>query len=405
MASPLFSLDDLTTPLTREQVQASIYRVLGKVGVDTSTWKSGAVVRTMIVGVSLVLASFSTLQAQIARMGFLELAEKKWLTLVARYVYGVERRDATFATGEVTLTNSKGGVFDLDPSDLIVRNPKTGKTYRNTSRILLGSVGSPTATLTVAVVADEAGSGSTAPPGDVTDLTTPLNGVSCTNVSAVVGLDEERDESLRTRCYEQLGALSPFGPWDAYSAAVRNAARADGSVVGVNRVRITKDGYGNVTAYVASASGPVDGELGDTTTDLGAADDAVQRWAAPLAVTAWTKSAIAKPLAISYEVWLYATSGRTPDQIKDAIAARLTSFIASQPIGGNIIGNADGQIYLDAIQAAIASALPEIFHVDVQVGDSSEGALELLPYEVAVLAGTPVSRGVHQVSPPEGLAA
>src|SRR3712207_6412770 len=149
---PTFSIDDLTTPLTREQVQTKIYDVLALVGTRTTSWKPGAVARTMITACAVVIAAFSSLTALIARSGFLELAEGKWLALVAWYVYGVEKRYATFAEGEVTLTNTGGGIYPMDAGDLIVGNPDTGAQYRNSGSFTLGAL----STLTVPIVAVEA---------------------------------------------------------------------------------------------------------------------------------------------------------------------------------------------------------------------------------------------------------
>ncbi|HKU42874.1 MAG TPA: baseplate J/gp47 family protein, partial [Polyangiales bacterium] len=115
------------------------------------------------------------LTAQIARSGFLELAEGDWLTLVARHVYGVEREQATFAAGEVTLTNSGGGSFTLDADDLVVWNPTIKKSFRNPAGFTLG----PADDITIPIVAIEAGTASTSSPGAITEIETTLLGVTC----------------------------------------------------------------------------------------------------------------------------------------------------------------------------------------------------------------------------------
>jgi uncharacterized phage protein gp47/JayE len=394
---PLFSIDDLITPLTREQVQASIYRVLGIIGVNTTSWKPGAVVRTQIVASSIVLAALSKLQASIARSGFLEFSEGDWLKLVAIYVYGVTPIDASFASGFVTLTNTGGGVYSLDADDLVFINTRTGLTYRNSGSVTLGAL----TTITIPILATEAGSASTANAGEITQMSTPLLGVTCTNTLGLTGLDAESDPALRERCYEQLGALSPMGPWDAYGSALRNAKRADGSSLGITRTRINKDGFGGVFVYCANASGPVPGTVGDLTSDLGIADEAIQQWAAPLAVTAHTISATAVPIAVTYEVWMYNTSGRTPTEVEQLISDRLslpTGFFPTQPLGGNVIGGSPGKVFVDAIRAAIASVLPQIFHVVVTLPASDT----TLAVSEVPTAGTITSLGVHQSAPPEG---
>lgn len=388
------SLDDLTTPLTRQEVETSIYDVLGLIGVKTTTWKEGGVVRSMITAVALVFSALSELQALIARGGFLELAEGSWLTLVARYVYNVERVLATFAAGQVTLVNSAGGVFDFDAGDLTFVNSRSGKTYKNSLSVHLGAV----STITITVEAVEAGSDSTAAPGEISALQNALTGVTCTNALSVVGRDDEEDPALRVRCAEKLGSLSPFGPWDAYNFAARNAVRADGSLIGVTRVRTVPDGFGNITTYVASESGAVTGDQDDATTDLGAINDAIQKLAAPLAVSAYVASATPVVVAPTIRVWLYNTSGLTPQQILDSMSAKLVQFIAAQPLGGNVIEGALGKVFLDAMRTAIGSALPQIFHVQI---DSPAADVELSINEVAVL-GTVTFAAVTQVPPSTG---
>jgi phage-related baseplate assembly protein len=382
------TLDELTTPLTRDEAQAAIYAVLGRIGVSTTSWKPGAVVRTIITGVSSLVASLTALQAQIARSSFLELSQGDFLKLVAKYVFGVDYNPPTFATGLLTIVNSGGGVYALDADDLIVSNGSA--TYRNVAAVSLAAG----ATVTIVVRADEEGSGSSAGAGEINQIVTALPGVSCTNPTALVGADVESDASLKTRCYEHLGALSPMGPWDAYSYAVRSAQRDDGSSIGVSRVRVTKDGFGNVYVYVATKSGAV------VAGDLAVADEVVQRQAAPLGVTAYTASATEVPVPVTYELWLYNTSGRSEDQIKAAVDIKLASFFSTTPLGGNVISG-DGRVYVDAIRAAIASTFPETIHCEVTAPTSD---IVLAPSEVAVSAPSTVV-GIHQVAPPEGYSA
>lgn len=390
----LFSLEDLTTPLTRQQVQASIYDVLGIVGTNTTSWKSGAVVRTMIVGVSVVLAVCSELMADIAKSGFLELAEGAWLALVARYVYGVDKILADFAEGEVTLINTGGGIYTMDPDDLVVINPTTSKAYRNTSGFTLNAM----STITVPIRAIEAGSASTVLAGSITEIETTLLNVTCSNAAALVGSDEEPDQELRLRCAEKRGALSPMGPSDAYASAVRNSPRADGTLIGVNRVLVIKDGYGNVTTYVATASGALTGDEDDPTTDLGAVNERIQQLAAPLAVTANTISATERAIDVTCQIWIYNTSGLTDPQLIELLGKRLDTYLSSQPIGGNVIGGDPGKVFADALRTGIGTLRPEVFHVVVSLPAAD---IELLQNEVPVL-GT-LTPTIHQVPPKAGL--
>lgn len=383
-----FSIDELITPLTSAQVKTKIYAALAAVGVRTSSWKPGAVVKTQIAASSIILGALSQIQSDIARSGFLEYSSGSWLTLVAYYVYGVKRLSASFAAGTIKLVNTGGGVYSLGPDDLIFVNPTTGKSYRNSGSITLGAM----ATITVPIVATESGTESTTSPNTITQLQTTLAGVTCTNEAALVGLDAEKDPALRERCYEQLGALSPFGPWDAYGSALRNAKRADGTPLGIVRTRLNKDGKGRIDVYCATATGALGGP------DVVIADEAVQQWAAPLAVNAITQSASAVPITIAYELWMYNTSGNTPDQVEALVATTLGNFMATQPLGGNVIGGGAGKVFQDAIRSAIQATLSQIFHVVVT---APAGDTTLAINEVPTLNGTPTAI-VHQQAPPEG---
>lgn len=371
----MFSFDDLTRPLTRQQVQDSLYDVLAILGVSTTTWKPGAVLRTFIVVSSVALAAFSRMQAAVARSGWLELAEGEWLTLAAWYLFGVRRERATFATGPVTMQNTGGGIFEFDPEDLVFVNRFNGRTYRNTEPVSLG-IGE---TVTIAVRATEVGTASNAPPGAIDALESPLSGVVVTNPAAVVGTDDESPEQLRTRCYEKRGSLSPNGPKDAYAYAARNARRADGSRIGVTRVKVIRDGTGSVEVVCATASGGVSGAQSDPLTDLGAVHAAVQETSATLTATLTTTTATARPLDISYSLWVYDDIALSDDEIKTKVDKALTDFTTGQPIGGNVIYPDPGKVFLSAIKAVIGGVRPEVFRVVLEspAGDPEFGMREV----------------------------
>jgi uncharacterized phage protein gp47/JayE len=355
----MLSLDDLTRPISREDFKKSIYDGLATVGVTTTTWKPGAVVRTLISIMAVMLAALSALVAKIARSGYLELSEGAWLTIVAYFGYGVKRIEPTFATGVVVLNNSGGGIYNFDADDLVFFNPATRKQYRNTAA---GSVGALETGVVVPVQAVEAGSASTAAPGTIVQMETPLLGVSVTNPLAVVGSDAEPDTDLRLRCKEKTAVASPNGPQEIYAFLARSARRADGSAIGINRVKPIPNGAGDIDVYVATPTGGVIGNAEDPSTDLGAVNDSIQRWAAPLAVTVRLHSATKHPINVKYEVWAYDTIDIPDATLKARIAAKLLAFLPNQPIGGSVIPFQQGKIYADALRTAIGSAHPEIFH-------------------------------------------
>lgn len=360
------SLDDLSRPLTVDEIKTAIYDYIAAYGLVTTSWKPGAVVRTIIAALAFVLAAFSVLISLMAKSGFLELSSGSWLTLVARYVYGVERDEGSFATGYVTLDNSGGGVYAGDPDDLVVYNPTTGKSYRNTAAYSIGSLETG---VIVPIKAVELGADSTSGAGEITGLETALAGVTCSNGAAVVGTDPETDASLRTRCVESTAAASPNGPSDAYSYFAKTAARSDGSSIGVTRVNSVPDGLGGIDVYVATASGTVTGTATDPGTDLGAVADAIHENAEPLGITPIVQSATPLSIAVTYELWLLSTAGLAAAQVEALVSDALIAFMAGSPIGGYVIPPATGKVYVSAIRAAIASALPSgsLVRIDVTV--------------------------------------
>jgi len=193
-------------------------------------------------------------------------------------------------------------------------------------------------------------------------MVTTVTGVSVSNPQSLVGMDAESDAALRARCAARLGSLSPAGPWDAYTFAVRSAARGDGSNLGITRTRITADGYGNVGVYVATPSGGVQPE------DVAIAQAAVELGAVPYAVTAVVASAVPHVINVACEVWMYGRADLTDAEIEASIKAELTTWLAGQPIGGDVIdAGGPGRIYRDKIIAVIGNTLPEIFHAVVTV--------------------------------------
>lgn len=349
-------LDELTRPLTAEEIKAFIYASIAAQGVTTTSWKPGAVTRTMIAGVAIVLAAVSVLISLIARSGFLELSEGVWLTLCARYIYNTERIPGTFGAGVILATNASGGIYTLDPGDLIASNSTTGVTYRNTETVTIGALAS---NVPIAVAADVLGSAGTALVGQIDGLVTPLIGVTVTNAGAIVGVDEESDEALRSRAQERSGSLSPFGPPDAYRFFARSAKRADGTAIGVTRVKLTPDGYGGIEVLVASASGFVSGTQGDPGTDLGAIHATLERNAVPKGITLTTASATALSLGYAATLWVNETLALDDDQITAAVNGRLSPLVSSMPIGGVVLAPADGKVYVQALEAAVTDALPK----------------------------------------------
>lgn len=381
------TLDELTTPITADQWKASIYDVMYRVGLNTTTWKPGAVVRTIVTATAIMLASLSKLIALIAGSGFLDLSTGPWLTLLARYQYGVERQPATFATGQVTITNSGGGIYEYDPGDLVFINATTRKTYRNTGSVSIGSL----ATVTIGIQAIEAGTGSTAQPGAINLFETPELGLSVTNAYSVVGIDEETDAALRVRCVEKLYTLGVAGAREAYSYWAKTITREDGSQTGVTRVKVS-DGsaVGHVTVTIATATGAATAE------DLARVDSELRRLVLPAGATLTTQNATALPISVACEVWVRGST-MTQAEVQNAITVSVREEIKSLDIGGELVatGSDQGYVFTDTIVKAIRTTTGiNSTHAVLQTPATN---VALGATQVAVLSGSVTITGFHQL--------
>jgi hypothetical protein len=397
MALPL---DQLIQPLTTEQFKSSIYAALAATGTNTTNWKPGAVVRTIIAAVSIVLAALSLLVALVARGGYLLLARGAWLDLVGTNTFNEDRIDATFATGTVYLTNSGGGNYPENADAVTFVNSRTGKTYRNRDPFTLGP---GVAGLAVVIRADEAGAAPSWLPGEI-ELQTALANVTVESPDAVTGLDAEADIVYATRCGDKLGAFSPDGPRDAYRFTAVGATRVtDGSVIGINRVKaLPPTGDGFVDVYVATAAGAVPGDAADPNTDLGAVADACFKSCAPLGISPRLHSASEVSLSIAYEIWVYTSQGFTEAQITDAIAAALIDFSRTLPIGGARTTALVGYVFKDALQTLISTVTINAVPLATVHCVVSSPAADLALGSTDIISLGVVTPTVHFVAPPGG---
>jgi hypothetical protein len=357
----ILSIDDLISPLTSDQVRAQFITELETLGVPAKSWRKGGALSTMLTVTSLAYASFTQVQSFFVRSGFLDLASGGWLTLLAHYVYGVDRIGATFANGGLTLVNGGGGVFTFGIGEVIARDPVIDKTYTNTEAFSLN----PSQTKTIHFQATEAGSASTAAPADVSELVTVMLGVTVSNASALVGTDDEPDPTLQGRCRDKLASLSPNGPRGAYSYAVRSATRSDGSPVDINRMQISpSSSQGVVTVWCASPSGaPSAGDLDYVRTSI-------ENIARPDSVTVVVNAATPVALSASLTVWALSAPGVSVDTLTTLVTNAIIALAKSYPIGGIAKPpSAQGYLYASTIEGAAKSAHAAIFAVDVFQGD------------------------------------
>jgi len=189
-------IEDLIRPLTSDEVLERFLQILEDAKVPARSWRKAGALRTILRVASIVYSDFTVLMAAAIRGGFLDLAEGNWLTALAKYVYGVERKPATFATGKVRFKNTGGGSFapgDYPAGSVRVYSSETKKAYLNAEPLSLGAF----ETKLVGIIAVEQGADSAAAPETIDSLETQLLGVEVINPDAAIGSDEENDEDLR----------------------------------------------------------------------------------------------------------------------------------------------------------------------------------------------------------------
>jgi len=335
--------------------------------------------------------AMTQVQAAAIRGGFRDFASGVWLEALAEQVYGLEggKITETFATTTVTFTNASNEPYSFAAGEVIVGNAVTGKTY-TCAAFDLAAFGFAGATVDVAVIAVEAGTGSNADPGDITEIVgSAYDGVTVTNATAAVAVDTETDEALRVRCEAALAEISPDGAALAYTSIALNAVRVDDTPIGVTKVQVVQHvpDMGDVTVYLADGDGIV------APADVTIIDEEIRDRVLPLGVSyVDTYSATPVTVAITYSATARADDGLTAAEIEDLVEAALIELFASpkdNPIGGNIIGaGPTGTLFASKIRATIEQvrAAPEEPQPIVDVTLTLPAAdVTLNPGEVAVL--------------------
>lgn len=340
------SISELLTATTADEIFAVWIQALVNLGVPANQWRKGGVFSTILRVVAITYAGFTSLMVAALSAQFLPYATGGWLTLLAYYVYGVERTPATYASTPVVMTNTGGGVYDYAAQQFTIKDSTTGVTFVNQDAVNLAAAGTNPTQITVTFVAQTLGSAGNAEPGDIDTLVTSALGVSVTNPAAAIGTDPQLDADLRTDCTNALAARSVRGPRNAYSYAISIATNpVTGAPVSINRVQVLSPGAtyvlgnplptppaagapGTVTVYCASPSGAPSSD------DLTGAAQSVEQNVRPGAATASLVAATEVPYVHTLTVYAKALPGLTVAALQTPADAAVTSLFSTYPIGG-----------------------------------------------------------------------
>lgn len=348
------SLATLFTVATVAQLLEVGLSVARTVGLPVDSWRAGDPTRSIYLYLAEVLESLEQANAEYIRAGFLSTATGDWLTVLALEVYGVTRIEATFAACTITLDNGGGGNYPLDEvGEWTFKNSVTNKTYHSIST---GVVLAPGGSITIDIIADEAGSDSSVGVGEIDEIVTTLLGVAIDDNTAGVGVDQQSKESLKEQCTDTLGALSPNGPADAYEYVARNPDLT--LAPAITKAKSSGDNAtGTATCHVATAAGV------PSAPDVVLVQTAFDKWATPLGFAATAVAASGVTTAVTINI----TGASLPVTAQADAEAAILAHFASINIAG-LLSRSD-------ITHEVQVAVPEIDTssiqapaVDVQAG-------------------------------------
>jgi hypothetical protein len=318
------------------------------------------------------------------------------------------------STGAVVTVAGVGGVTQLvNPTSWYVDVvDSTHFTLRGSSFSGSYTTGGTVYTPTVATVtADVSGSGSNSVDSagvpnarTVTQTVTALVGVTTSNLAAFTGTDIEGNVALAKRARLKLQSLSPNGPGGAYEFAALSAQTLALTLPtletlsqAITRVTALTDPLtGRVLVFVANASGAV------TSEDLAVANDVIQAYATPLAVTSAAANPTDHPMAVTADVWVPAALNNATTEALFEIA--IQSYFATLKIGGL---TDPGGAYVNVVP--FDAVLGVIFKAAQMAGIAVEQAtltlaggtsnVTLLYYEVATLSPVVPTITLHSKGP------
>ena len=421
MPQPI-SLADLVAISTPEQNLAVELAYAYQLGLATTSWEPLDPTRTILQTNAYLASDYSAVVNLIAQGGYASYAAAMvdanglpittWMDLLTPNLYNTVRFLATFATGQVPVSNSSATNYPYSPNNpLHFQYPTSGgATYTSVGTGVISASTSGQ----VLVIADAAYPGSlgNAAAGTILQLTTPLAGVTIQALLVpFIGTPQETNQALLLRSTNKLGTLSvtlnqiqqgstpvpsnpdptsaaydyvaqsiavgtPSSSWPFYVSAKVSRSQTFGNV-----------GSGVVEMYLANSSGP------STTGDVAVIQAAVQALCVGQCITPIVNPATGINVTISYTIYYTRGLGYTQTQATTAIFNALALYFASVPVGGVPILGTNGILPFAAVEDVIYDALPGAIDlymtlngnsVDLQIGTGAVPIL-LAPQAVVII--------------------
>lgn len=213
MAATLAELLGTRTVADEEQLLLSVFQ---SEGFPVSDWNVGGAARTMAKAIANGLYDKSQLIEKVTAGGLVPLAKalkdangaevREWLDLLAVGFYDLYRFEATRTVQRCTL-ECQAGLGPLTVSaGFIVRAPSTGNRYTYQGSDVVVPDGG---TNTIDVIAEEAGSTYADPAGSITEIVTPLPGLTVSNPAEPFGGLDTSSRARKTVGAQGTGYITP----------------------------------------------------------------------------------------------------------------------------------------------------------------------------------------------------
>lgn len=387
--------DAMIVPLTEEDALEESLAVAESLGLPVTTWVEGDVTLTILEILSYWVAKERGLSRVAIAGGLIDFAEDdEWLTAWAKQVYDVDRIDQDFARTTVTVTNTGQDTHVVGANDLTFQNASTDKTYRNVSPAV-GTISiAPGDVVSVDIIADEAGSASSADPGDISIVVSGFLGLTVTNPSPAVGRDRETGDQLKARCRLKTPAISKTGAGPKGKYAYIAITPEENGNAGVTRCDVRGNSVtGAVTVVLAGSSGAV------TNTDRDLVEEALVDKVIGPTETLTVISATNASIDVTYELWVYDDVNVDGAALQAKVSQRIDALFALAPIGGwRRAADPNGKVFVNLLEATIKSVTNRAFQVAVTLPAAD---VDLTQNQVPV-KGT-VTGTIHlEVAPPTG---
>ena len=382
------SLEQLLTPVTNAEALQNIIDTLDGLGFDASSWGPTSRQRALIEVWARQNAAFSSDIVNIAKGGFLDLAEGGWLTILAKSAFDVDQQLASKTQGKLLMTCASGSgpyTIDTGANQIVVADTANGYVYRN----ITGGTLSSGSTLEVTIEAEVAGASRDVASNTITDLRKTLVGVTVNNPIpdgettwiTTNGADDETASELIIRCRAKWATLSGLAPGAAYEFHALTASTS------VNRAYVDDQnprGNSSIDVYLAGTSGEVGSDV------ISAVDTYIRDGRKPNHVSLLVKSATARPIAVASTIYIESAYNTATNQA--TIATAIADFFKAVPVSGVKTSTLDpGVVSYALLMKAISNSHSKIINLTLS---SPSADVALLTGEVAIPVQTLAFVGV-----------